>query len=270
MTAPPKPILFIAFANDLENPERNLGGLHSEFDNIHAAFSSVTGADDSCELLVNDACTGESLVEPFYRNQVVIFHYAGHASPDSLLLQTSDGHNAPASRQRFEEFLALQSRLRLVFLNACMTREWAAALVSCGVCVVATSRCIEDSIASKFANVFYNQIAQGRTIAEAFEVASKGCSSAEEHQQSLRGFAAAENDHATDGLPGSSTDRKQPGDGSWPTMPMIRPSACRSSIQQNIRRPPRAPTSRLRGTRPRTRSSFSAAMVKFASSGIGS
>lgn len=201
MAEPPKPILFIAFANDLENPERNLGGLHSEFDNIHAAFSSVTGADDSCELLMNDACTGEGLVEPFYRNQVVIFHYAGHASPDSLLLQTSDGHNAPASRRRFEDFLALQSRLRLVFLNACMTREWAAALVSRGVCVVATSRCIEDSIAPKFANVFYNQIAQGRTIAEAFEIASKGCSSAEEHQQPLRGFAAAENDHVTDGLP---------------------------------------------------------------------
>lgn len=212
MAEPPKPILFIAFANDVENPERNLGGLHGEFANIQAAFASVTGADDSCELLMNEACTGEGLVEPFYRNQVVIFHYAGHASPDSLLLQTSDGRNAPASRQRFEDFLAVQSRLRLVFLNACMTREWAAALVSHGVCVVATSRCIEDSIAPRFASVFYNQIAQGRTIADAFEVASRGCSSAGEHQESLRGFAAAENDHATDGLPwalyGSETARQ--------------------------------------------------------------
>jgi hypothetical protein len=201
MAAPPRPILFIAFANDVENPARNLTGLRSEFENIRAAFASVTGADDSCELLAHEECTGEGLVEPFYRNQVVIFHYAGHASPDSLLLQTGDGHNAPASRQRFEDFLKLQSRLRLVFLNACMTRDWAAALVEHGVCVVATSRCIEDSVAPRFAHNFYNQIAQGRTIAEAFEVVSKGCASAEEHQIALRGVAAAENDHVSDGLP---------------------------------------------------------------------
>ncbi len=201
MADPPKPILFIAFANDVENPARNLTGLQGEFDNIRAAFASVTAADDSCELLAHVACTGEGLVEPFYRNQVVIFHYAGHASPDSLLLQTADGHNAPASRKRFEDFLALQSRLRLVFLNACMTRDWAAALVDQGVCVVATSRSIEDSVAPRFAHNFYNQIAQGRSIAEAFEVVSKGCASAEEHQVALRGVAAAENDHATDGLP---------------------------------------------------------------------
>jgi hypothetical protein len=212
MAEPPKPILFVAFANDVEDPARNLAGLHGEFANIKAAFASVTGADDSCELLAHEGCTGEGLVEPFYRNQVVIFHYAGHASPDSLLLQTVDGHNAPASRQRFEDFLALQSRLRLVFLNACMTRDWAAALVEHGVCVVATSRCIEDSIAPRFARNFYNQIAQGRTIAEAFEVVSKGCASAEEHQLALRGVAAAENDHATDGLPwalyGSETAKR--------------------------------------------------------------
>lgn len=212
MADPPKPILFIAFANDVEDPARNLAGLQGEFANIQAAFASVTGADDSCELLAHEGCTGEGLVEPFYRNQVVIFHYAGHASPDSLLLQTADGHNAPASRQRFEDFLALQSRLRLVFLNACMTKDWAAALVDHGVCVVATSRCIEDNIAPRFARNFYNQIAQGRTIAEAFEVVSKGCASAEEHQLALRGVAAAENDHATDGLPwalyGSETAKR--------------------------------------------------------------
>ena len=194
MADPPKPILFIAFANDVENPAHNLTGLRGEFENIRAAFASVTGVDDSCELLAHEACTGEGLVEPFYRNQVVIFHYAGHASPDSLLLQTADGHNAAASRQRFEDFLKLQSRLRLVFLNACMTKDWATALVDHGVCVVATSRSIEDSVAPRFAHNFYNQIAQGRTIAEAFEVVSKGCASAEEHQVALRGVAAAEND----------------------------------------------------------------------------
>jgi hypothetical protein len=196
-----KPILFIAFANDVENPAENLEGLRREYANIQAAFAFYAGGDGSCELLTNAACTGDGLVEPFYRNQVVIFHYAGHASPDALLLQTADGHNAPASRDRFAQFLALQSRLRLVFLNACMTREWAEQLVRLGVCVVATSRCIPDSIAPDFANAFYREIAQDRTIAEAFEEASRGCASAKENHAGMRGFAAAEDDHATEGLP---------------------------------------------------------------------
>jgi hypothetical protein len=171
----PKPVIYIAFANDLEHPEHNLSGLAVESANINAALRDLCDQDASWELFPNADCTPAKLVEPFYSNRVAIFHYGGHASPSQILLETDTGANKPASAPLLAEFLAKQETLKLVFLNACSTRDWAENLVRLGVpCVVATSRPIQDDIALKFAAHFYESLACDLTISEAFEKAASG------------------------------------------------------------------------------------------------
>ena len=201
----PRPILFVAFANDLTNPARNLSGLEREFVSIEAAFATVAGEDRPYVLLPNRKCTAEGLVEPFYTNQVTVFHYAGHAGPEAFELETDAGGNAAASREGLQKFLTRQERLRLIFLNACSTRKWAEELAAAGgCCVVATSRAIPDAIAPKIAHAFYANLASGCTIQEAFDKGATG--SGAQFETALRDFgdlhtAEPGADHATDGLP---------------------------------------------------------------------
>jgi hypothetical protein len=172
MSTRPRPILYIAFANDLENPARSLSGLTLEAANIQSA---LTGPDGPWQILIEPACTSEKLVTAFATNQVTIFHYAGHADPDVMLLQTDAGGNQHASSLKLEDFLAQQPSLRLVFLNACSTRDWAQRLVTLGIpSVVATTRAVPDATAPLFAKLFYTALADGRSIAESFATATKG------------------------------------------------------------------------------------------------
>lgn len=176
MNPRPKPILYAAFANDQEDASRHLSGLDGEKAEILAALAQDVCEDGPWEVVCESDCTSAELVKAFAGNRVTIFHYAGHANPETMLLETSDGGNQHASAQKLEDFLRLQPNLKLVFLNACCTQAWAQRLVALGIpCVIATSRPVLDSAAPHFASAFYKSLADGRsTIAQAFQVASAG------------------------------------------------------------------------------------------------
>lgn len=109
------------------------------------------------------------------KKTIIIFHFAGHAGDEELLLQSSS-----ISTQPFNKFLAQQNCVKLVFLNGCDTKKQAEHLVALGIDnVIATCKPVADKEAIEFANFFYQRLFFGDSIKASFQ-------NAENYLKSLR------------------------------------------------------------------------------------
>jgi formylglycine-generating enzyme required for sulfatase activity len=168
----PIPVIFLAFAdNDPRLP--TLPYLASEANQLIIILEDAQ-ARGACEVVVRPGATLEDIINVFrnsrYGERVAVFHYAGHADENGLLLKTAHRDEAGASMRGLGPFLAQQRGLKLVFLNACNTGAHAAALQEFGVLAVVatTSDPVHDKMACHFAELFYQGLASGRTMDEAF------------------------------------------------------------------------------------------------------
>lgn len=102
-----------------------------------------------------------------------IVHFAGHGHPDGSLEFVTDD-NRP---QRIDSaglakvFEKHADQVRLVTLNACYSDALASALSQHIDVVVGMSHAVRDEDAVLFAPTFYQQLAGGRTVLAAFEIA---------------------------------------------------------------------------------------------------
>jgi WD40 repeat protein len=162
-----KPILFVAFADPEDVPGATLPSLRAEEANIRLSLRDVC-ALGSWEYASGLECTRKQLVEAFNSDRVAVFHFGGHASPQSLLLPAEESGNQIVNGLLVEDFLAQQKNLKLAFFNACSTERWAAKLAENIPYVVATVCSVPDRMALDFASVFYASLAADNTIEEAF------------------------------------------------------------------------------------------------------
>ena len=142
----------------------------------YARYSApiTTGPDAKWELVERSSATAAQIVEVFqsYGDRIAIFHYAGHADDYSLLLETAQGAQFEAEATDLAAVLSLQNSLHLVFLNACSTRAQVDGLRNVGIkAVIATSRAVDDSTATTFAKYFYEALAAGKGIQDAYAAA---------------------------------------------------------------------------------------------------
>ena len=164
-----KPVVFLAFANEQEG-RRYLRELPEESRQLQSILQE---AEDRglCELVVRTNATLDLVDEVFRRHgsRVAVFHFAGHADADRLLLESASGATA-AHAEGLAGYLGGQGSVKLVFLNGCSTRPQVAELLRKGIDVVlATARPIDDTAARDFAVAFYGQLVAGRTFRDAFE-----------------------------------------------------------------------------------------------------
>jgi len=165
----PKPVVFLAFANEQEG-RRYLRELPEESRQLQAILQE---AEDRglCELVVRTNASLPVIDEVFRRHgsRVAVFHFAGHADADRLLLESASGAKA-AHAEGLAGYLGGQGGVKLVFLNGCSTRPQVAELLRKGIDVVlATARPIDDAAARAFAVAFYQLLVAGRTFRDAFE-----------------------------------------------------------------------------------------------------
>ena len=164
-----KPVVFLAFANEQEG-RRYLRELPEESRQLQSILHE---AEDRglCKLVVQTNATLDLIDEIFRRHgsRVAVFHFAGHANADRLLLESASGATA-AHAEGLAGYLGGQGGVKLVFLNGCSTRPQVAELLRKGIDVVlATARPIDDAAARAFAVDFYKQLVAGRTFRDAFE-----------------------------------------------------------------------------------------------------
>ncbi|MET7258940.1 CHAT domain-containing protein [Dyadobacter fermentans] len=181
------PVILCAFSN---SGDAYLSQLEKEKEAISDALRERQGKGHL--LLDTDPRTIKKLRDRLllYQPQVEIIHYAGHASGSQLLMEDATVYGAGLLQS-----VRLQKNLQLVFLNGCSTQEQVNQLLDAGVrAVIATSVDIGDDTATRFAEDFYQKLAGGHTIDEAFKLATEVVTAknnatlnTEEHQE--RGIA---------------------------------------------------------------------------------
>ncbi len=183
------PVILLTFAN---NNEENLKELNAEKAALADLF--VEKQSQGYFLFDNNTMTVEKLRHQLfkYKPQVCILHYAGHANGSQLLFEDQKAYSSGLM-----ESIKDQTNLKLVFLNGCSTKGQVENLLKNGVpAVIATSVKVNDTTARLFAVDFYKNLIDGKTILEAFKIASeivtsKDGSSVNESKRSL-GYAIGE------------------------------------------------------------------------------
>lgn len=104
-----------------------------------------------------------------FKDELLILHFGGHADGEHLYFKDKGGHMTGIA-----ENLSLHPQLKLVFLNGCNTQAQAKAYLDAGVpAVIATTCSVADGQAMQFAKSFYDALAKGHTLEEAF-IRAKG------------------------------------------------------------------------------------------------
>ena len=164
------PVVLLAFANDQDD---HLENLVRERKSIAEA---LRGYEDQrfLRLQVEPNAGIDDLFGLFDRfaDQVAIFHYAGHADGAALKLEVAGGASETAHAGGLAQMLGLSKALKLVFLNGCATHDQVKALLDQGVkAVIATAVPINDTMATEFAQQFYETLGSGKSIRQSFDAA---------------------------------------------------------------------------------------------------
>jgi len=126
---------------------------------------------DSFKLLEPQLATRiQDFTSALIRHQPHVVHFCGHGSAEQgLAFEGPRRSGRPAGREELKNlFKVLARNARLVFLNACHTREQAAVLSRMFDYTIGTSSLIRDVDARDFAGEFYRALFDGATVPGAF------------------------------------------------------------------------------------------------------
>jgi hypothetical protein len=125
--------------------------------------------DVRCEPAMRATDLPRALME----HQPQVVHFSGHGAKSGELLLKRDGdlraHPIPPATLSLI-FSVLKGSLQCVVLNACYSEAQAHVIAQHVPCVVGMSRAVPDATAIAFAGGFYEAMAFGRSVAEAFQL----------------------------------------------------------------------------------------------------
>jgi hypothetical protein len=110
------------------------------------------------------------LQETLLRHRPHILHFSGHGTRGrGIAFENRDGNTVLVTKEIFAEVLnLLKDNIRVVVLNACHTRDHTALLLETIDYTVGMNRPVGDRAARVFAAYFYQGLAYGLTVQEAF------------------------------------------------------------------------------------------------------
>lgn len=128
---------------------------------------------DQFELYHHPATRPEDLQKLMLTYQPHIVHFSCHGNKDQkLILDGTRGKGKMIEREGLAAMFALYNRhLRLVVLNACLTKLQARRLAEVVNYSIGTGNGIGDKVAVTFAGAFYRALSFGKCVREAFESA---------------------------------------------------------------------------------------------------
>ena len=168
----------IVFLGSMPGDESRLR-LDKEFREIDARIREAEFRD-LLSLRSNWAVRAGDLQRILLREKPQIVHFSGHGSAeDELIFEDHNGLSHPIGAEALADlFRILRDDIRVVVLNACFSKRQAEAINRVIDYTVGMEEEIGDNAAIEFAAAFYQAIAYGRTVGEAFEL---GCNSLRLH-----------------------------------------------------------------------------------------
>lgn len=202
-------VLYFAFANQPDRPLKELTQEDNEIDSL----LSPLAARYNFRVIRDSNATLKSVTEKLslFKDDLILFHYSGHASPETLeLLDISAQSNGIAA------LLAECKKLQLVVLNGCATGAQVQELQRLNIpLVIATHRPVEDKKAASFAIHFYRSLSLFNHVEDAFNTARGHVLSIDSSLKIERGLAlriapSPPNEHCWGlfGLVGRETEAK--------------------------------------------------------------
>jgi tetratricopeptide (TPR) repeat protein len=125
------------------------------------------------DLVPELAVRAGDLQEALLRNQPDIVHFSGHCNPTGgIVLEDEAGkRKLVESNALCDLFAILKDNIRVVVLNACYAQDLAQALSRTIDFTIGMKEAIDDKAAIIFSAHFYQSLAHGRPVKEAFELA---------------------------------------------------------------------------------------------------
>lgn len=161
------PVIYLAFAQDESD---HLPMLKRESQLVYRSLQALHDKQ-FIEIYRDDSTVIDELFVDFrrFKGRIAIFHYAGHADGNHLMLE-----DQAASSEGLSQLISQESEhLKLVFLNGCSTKGQVTRLHELGIdAVLATSVPISDEKATRFAGAFYRAMADHFSLEQAFMHAS--------------------------------------------------------------------------------------------------
>jgi tetratricopeptide (TPR) repeat protein len=138
------------------------------------------------ELVSEWAIRAGDLQAALLRHQPDIVHFSGHGSQASgIVVEDENGNSKNISRKALSDlFSILKGNIRVVVLNACYAKDQAQALTTTIDSTIGMNDAIEDRAAIIFAAHFYQSLAFGCSVEEAFQLAR--------NQLEIEGIAGAQ------------------------------------------------------------------------------
>ena len=160
-------ILYLA-SNPADTQRLNL---EAEIRDVHNKMAAARYRDE-LKLESRWAVRPDDLIQYLLEVKPTIVHFSGHGDKDGIYLDTSNqGATLVPNAGLVRLFQSLKGHVRLIVLNACSTQSLAEALAGVVGCVVGTTRDIGDQAATQFAATFYQVLADGQSVQQAYEVA---------------------------------------------------------------------------------------------------
>lgn len=165
------PVIFLSCANSYQAGDR-LPYLERERRAIYHILKNKLGRGD-CEIVQDSydsqAFFFDQIQHRKYHNRIAIIHFSGHGDGLSFRLESAWGAEEEVDVNMLAEVLGSLPGLHLVFLNGCGSKPIVERLLKAGIPLVLTTETnMQDDQASLIAEGFYESIANGMSIDEAF------------------------------------------------------------------------------------------------------
>lgn len=157
--------ILILAANPVNTPRLKLETEHRLLrnrmrDNVEAG---------TCEILAEWAARLNDVQDALQTYRPHIVHFAGHADDSGICLEDDEGECRPVSKGELSLLLnSSKDHLRLVTLNACSSVAQVEKFGQVVDYIVGTASPVEDDAAVRFTAHFYESVATGSTVREAF------------------------------------------------------------------------------------------------------
>ncbi len=128
---------------------------------------------DHLDIISRWAVRPDGLLECIYIDQPFILHFSGHGTQtNELILEDENGTPKAVSKDTLKAlFSTLNGKIRVVFLNACFSRQQAEVICENIECAIGMDCAVPDKTATVFAAAFYRAIGFGQSVQAAFDQA---------------------------------------------------------------------------------------------------
>ena len=118
------------------------------------------------------SCRVRDITQTLDRYNPNILHFSGHGSTSGLYLENDKGEAIAVNKAALGALLGTQRDLKLVFLNACYSRDQAQSIADAVGYVIGMEGSILDEDSIAFSREFYAALGHGRTFEAAFNRAN--------------------------------------------------------------------------------------------------